>query len=279
MPSVPAAPPPHIAFLTQRSTRALIAKYLGKRVAPHEVDELLQLTLICGVAAKDPPTAPKAFRSWVLRIAHDRFVDHERKLEHREEHGPFLMDPDTMCEDGQRESAPDYKDLVRNAGLDDGEVEALGWLRRHKIEGESFVSIARDAGVDADAVRYRTRRLMKRLMEAASAAALILLLFMFAGMDRLFLTRPRETDVARKDEVPTGPSASQPAEETPAQEAAALRAFAYQACDEGRWRDCNVSLNKADNLDPAGENDPREVAARQKLKDVMRELDRKEKMR
>jgi hypothetical protein len=60
----------------------------------------------------------------------------------------------------------------------------------------------------------------------------------------------------RPDVVSTGrPS-------TPRERAAMMREDAYGACAHGRWVACDALLNAARELDPAGDEDPRVLAAR-----------------
>jgi hypothetical protein len=57
---------------------------------------------------------------------------------------------------------------------------------------------------------------------------------------------------------------------SPAQvRAAALRGEAYAACDTKRWTECTGKLDEAATLDPAGESDPRVVAARKAVSEAM----------
>jgi hypothetical protein len=56
---------------------------------------------------------------------------------------------------------------------------------------------------------------------------------------------------------------------SPAQvRAAALRGEAFAACDAKRWAECTGKLDEATALDPAGESDPRVVAARKAVSDA-----------
>jgi hypothetical protein len=49
----------------------------------------------------------------------------------------------------------------------------------------------------------------------------------------------------------------------------AIRAEALAACDARRWVACTQKLDEAMQLDPAGESDPRVLAARRELADGM----------
>jgi hypothetical protein len=57
---------------------------------------------------------------------------------------------------------------------------------------------------------------------------------------------------------------------TPKQQAAQLRGDAFSACAQGLWSACEDQLNAARALDPGGEMDPKVLAARQSLRDVIR---------
>lgn len=56
---------------------------------------------------------------------------------------------------------------------------------------------------------------------------------------------------------------------TPLERAAMMRDDAYSACAQSRWAACEARLNAARELDPAGEEDPRVLAARTSVSNAL----------
>jgi uncharacterized protein YjiS (DUF1127 family) len=67
---------------------------------------------------------------------------------------------------------------------------------------------------------------------------------------------------------PDGVAHGRPDDAATTQERAAkLREEAYEACDARAWAVCDGKLDEARSLDPAGESDPRVIAARKAIRD------------
>jgi len=71
----------HVVFLGDRATHRSLRSYLKKRVPAGWIDDLLQLVLAKGLAAKNPPVDPAKLNAWVRRIAQATCVDQYRRAE------------------------------------------------------------------------------------------------------------------------------------------------------------------------------------------------------
>jgi len=81
----------------------------------------------------------------------------------------------------------------------------------------------------------------------------------------IYRARPRDHQI-RPDDTPAPSSAPSSAPRAPdQQEADRVRLIALQACTAETWGACKEGLDRARALDPAGETDPRVVAARKAL--------------
>jgi DNA-directed RNA polymerase specialized sigma24 family protein len=216
--------------------RALVAMVRG-RVPPHEVDEIVQETLADAFESKTAPAEADALERWVRGIARHKVADYHRRAKRE-----VTVEPDSLASarvtDG---SAHDAADLLRWAEKESNDA-TLDWLLREG-DGEKLQSIADEARVPAATVRQRVARLRRhyRARWAAQIAAAITL-----GVLITLALRPR------KEPPPvTAPVASASAPvPNPAIE---LRRFALTQCEKKQWSACLDGLDRAAELDPAGD--------------------------
>jgi DNA-directed RNA polymerase specialized sigma24 family protein len=126
------------------------------------------------------------------------------------------------------------------------------WLVRKAVEDESHASIAASEKRTPDAVRKRIERLVAYLREHASSFAMCLL---------VLVTVPH---LGPKDWIIPGPVRAPEVtrQPPPRDRAEPLRVRAVEACDAGSFARCEALLDEALAIDPAGENDPRVLRAR-----------------
>ncbi len=259
----------HVVFLADRANHASLRSYLKKRVPAGWVDDLLQLVLAKGLAAKNPPVDPAKLEAWVRRIAQGTCVDQYRRAEvrHAEEHDPGRGCADEVASGGIDELGPDRRRAVEAVVQDPEDAIVLGWMGRHYQEGESYKAIAKEAGLSFKVVEYRVARLAKKLAKLSGVLLAVFLLIWFgASVERGGGPRDRKHDeVAMPGEIgPDDAAAVRPAAPvvSAGERAGRLRARGLEECRVGRYQACLEALDEARGVDPAGEGEERVREAR-----------------
>jgi hypothetical protein len=131
---------------------------------------------------------------------------------------------------------------------------------------ELMALVAKRAGASADEGTptgpTATKAPVKRPRPVAIAAAVAL-----GALGVAALANRGVIEAYLRGVEPIGPDTTWTAQ----QKAALIRGDALDACGTQRWTECTQKLDEAAKLDPAGESDPRVVAARQAVKDATQE--------
>lgn len=189
-----------MSSLASPATRKLLTRYIARRVAACDVDDVVQSTLCDALASGRAPEGGDDLRRWLLAIARFKVVDAHRAGDR------------TTGETAADLPAPapplEAMSLLRWAErqLPRGTEPTLRWMLR-EAEGEKLESIAADELVPAERVRKRVSRLRKWMRErwaAEIAVALVLALVSLsvlrAGARRREIILPEmATEVAARD--------------------------------------------------------------------------------
>ncbi len=169
--AMPALPTTSIRaeLLADPELYAALVRYARRRVAEHEVEDIVQATLADALAAKRTPETAEEVRRWVHRIARNKIVDLHRRR--GREIPKELSGPDEAA----AESAPlSARDLLRWAEKElpegEGADSTLEWMIREG-DGEKLEHIAEEAELPAPRVRQRVSR-MRRHFRSRWAAQL-----------------------------------------------------------------------------------------------------------
>ena len=145
--------------------RALLAevqmwleRYFRRRVAPAQLDDLVQEVMMAVHAKRATWDPTRAFYPWLAAIARYRWVDHLRKVYRNEEDA--LEDHDAP-EDSEEEAVLARLSLERMFGnIPDKQSEAIELV---KIEGLSIREAAERTGQSESAVKVNIHRGLKKL--------------------------------------------------------------------------------------------------------------------
>ncbi len=234
--------------------RRMLVGIVRKRVPECDVEDIVQATLTEALS----PSAPQedaALQRWLIGVARHKIADRHRRARRESFELPELP----------VDAAPhSEEDLVRWAQreLPTRQEEAeeprrtLEWMMREG-EGEKLESIAESEQLPAPRVRKRVSRLRAHLREQwRKEIALLAALGVVAVL--VWIARRDREPVAR-DRVRPVPSEVAP---TPRERAGHLREDALAACDRREWGTCLDGLDRAKDLDPAGDGDTRIQSAR-----------------
>ena len=217
-----------------------------RRVHGDEARDVLQATWADVLSATDVPSDPEEFRRFVFGVARHKVFDHFRRRAREI--------PSEAADDAEQVPEPlSARDILRWAegSLPDSESQhTLEWMLREG-DGEKLEHIARDANLPAPRVRQRVSRLRRFLRQRWAAELLIGAALVGLGAYVYSLQRPRDE---RAEPEPTR-------ERTPLELARRLRQHALEHCADNA-RACVEELDRAKELDPAGDSAPQVTAAR-----------------
>ncbi len=255
-----ATPPPALPeMLSDPAFRAALERFVRSRVPASEVDDIVQSALADALASTSAPDEREQARRWVFGIARHKVADFFRR---NGREAPASL---PLSDEVPAESAPhSARDLLRWAERElpegDQSENTLDWMMR-EAAGDKLELIASEEKIPAPRVRQRVSRLRKHFRErwALQAAVCAVALLVVAGV-LLYQQRSQPTDIAR--EIPT----AQP----PQDDAARLRRVALEDCEAGRWEQCLRGLDRARDLDPAGDRAEPVRQARRAAADALR---------
>jgi DNA-directed RNA polymerase specialized sigma24 family protein len=273
---------PRRSLLADAAIHASLRRAIASRVPAQEVEDLAQATLLEAHAAADAPEERAAFERWLNMKGRSNAIDFLRR---RGRHARWMSGEDVDDAPLPAASAQDAYDARDGLRFAQAHLEARGavaagdsgaaaqararsvrWLLL-RLRGESLESIAVTEGVQLKTVSVSVKRLQRNLHAAWLAVAAIVVVWILRG---LFGRNPHEEQahpLPAPSMVPAPPVPSAtpgPPPPTPEEKLAHdLRERALRECDAGKWGPCLEDLDRAYELDPAGEwKDPQVDAAR-----------------
>lgn len=260
--------------LADPALRNALIKSLRQRVPAADVEDVVQATLAEAWAAPHDrrPTDADGARRWLWGIARHKVADfHRRGRRERLATDTDLPHEDSVANDhasiDSAEELRDANDLLRWAEeqLPDGEdvPQTFEWLLREG-DGDKLEQIADEASLPAPRVRQRVSRLRRHLrsrwaLEVAAVAVLIGLALLAYRHLRGLRDAPEEEKIVREIPAPV------PSSEPPHEVAERLREATFPLCAAGDRARCLDGLDRARELDPAGDSAPRVQAAREQV--------------
>jgi len=226
-----------------------------RRVRGHDADDVLQAALADVLSAARVPEDAEEFRRFVFGVTRNKVFDHFRRRAREV--------PDADVHEPEASEAPlSARDILRWAEgeLPDPDAEhTLHWMLREG-DGEKLEQIARDANLPAPRVRQRVSRLRRFLRERWAAELML-------GTLALALLTPLAVYYYRRW-FPPAEIVDQPLdwdrEELPSPQARGrgLRRTTLEHCPRMEAQKCLDDLNRARDLDPAGDSAAEVVNAR-----------------
>ena len=217
-----------------------LLEYARRRLPAAEVEDLVQNTLTDALLAENPPSDATAFRRWVHGIARHKIADRYR----RRGRLPVLgLDVDQRATEASPSTGELRQWIESELPRTDGARATLHWLLREG-DGESLEEIARDVDLPAPCVRQRVSRLRRHLHArwlALGAAGLLLLLGSVKILRHVSAPASAPPSIAREPE-------------TPLERARGLRQTGLSHCAAGAFAECIAALDRAQALDPNGED-------------------------
>lgn len=256
------------AYLGSDELRALVTRFVRRRVPDGEVDDVVQTILVAALEATGLPESREDVRRWVVGVARHKVAD----LHRRRGRAQHVELPETLASEDRPEEA---RSLARWAteqtqGNPDA-IRTLDWMAREG-SGEKLAHIAEEEALPAPQVRQRVSRL-RRFMRAqwkaelaAVAAVVVAILVIWA-----WLRDPAPQPVAPAPElVPIpAPEVVPPPTPSPVERGRAVRELALRDCQAERWQRCLDGLDEAAELDPAGDEAPDVAAARERAEEAL----------
>jgi RNA polymerase sigma factor (sigma-70 family) len=229
------------SLLSEPARIRALTQCIRAKIPSHDVDDVVQSTLADALTAVAPPLEESALDRWLNGIARHKVADYYRS--HRRH---VLIDAELDGQsapvDTHSENAHDLLRWVKDELPAGSEApRTLEWMMR-EADGDRLESIAEENNLSAPTVRQRVSRLRRHLRErwALQLAAAVTLAVVVA----VYVHKQRgptiEPEVVRRAEPP-------------AWVAQKLRQSALADCRSKRWQTCLEQLDRAKDLDPAGE--------------------------
>jgi DNA-directed RNA polymerase specialized sigma24 family protein len=256
--------PPHAAYLATASVHSAIEAVLRRQgVAPPDVEDLRQVVLAQALETSAPPPDLDQCIGLVRKTARDPAIDHFRRRARRSKFdaGPFENPDERAAVETPAEERLDFGKQIAwvHDRIHDGTISPRqAGMLASAADGVPGAAIAREWGLTDQTVRNELSRARKtaRLSWAAFVAVGGVVAIVLYG----FVSEPDRAD--RGPEV----GGVLPDRLEVAQQ---LRGRALQECRSERWADCLHDLDRAAQLDPAGDTAPEVQNARA---DVQRRL-------
>ena len=251
---------PQHRFLGQAETRRFLRDYVRKRVGESDVDDVVQTVLVEALGSERAPEDETELRKWLIGVARHKIADNHRRGGREQ---PAEL-PDIEIAPAPVEERELARWAEEQATSNKEAAKTLQWMAREG-EGDKLEHIAEEEQLPAARVRQRVsrmRRFMKErwLAELAAVAALATVAFLIWRA-----LRQPPVEIARDPNVPpTQESAPRPPPVAPrVAEAGERRKKALDSCKRGEHRACLDGLDRAKELDPAGDAAPEIQEARQ----------------
>jgi len=244
-----AAPNSHLA---DRELHRLVERFVRRRVPDSEVADLVQTVLCAAVGAARIPAGHEDLRRWLIGIARHKIADHRRAAgrERPTESPQIAVEP-----------APfEARDLVswaeREASAAFQAEQTLAWMALEG-EGETLATIASEEQLPPPRVRKRVSRLRRTLRRRWLAELGLVAGVGLAALLAWQLWTPNKVSTARPAMPTIMPDPG-------VEHAQALREAALRACEHQDWSACLQGLDRAKDLDPAGDRSAAVGAARRR---------------
>ncbi|MEO7111821.1 MAG: sigma-70 family RNA polymerase sigma factor [Polyangiaceae bacterium] len=222
--------------------RNALCSMVRKRVPERDVEDVVQSTLVEALSSATKPEEPEAMRKWIWGIARNKVADYHRRAKRE------TFDVPDVGEEANDVAVNDMlRWAMRELPKEQEDRQTLEWLLREG-DGEKLEAIAESAKIPAPRIRQRVSRLRRHLRTRWAADLAALAALGIVGILAIIWWRHthRDEPIARPDIV-------QPHELTPFERAADERKRALASCDALAWTDCLDGLDRAKNLDPAGD--------------------------
>jgi RNA polymerase sigma factor (sigma-70 family) len=267
MSSASPAKDPRAAFLSDPEVLEALRRAVSKVVRRDDVDDIVQGALVSALADASYPPERGAFVAWLVARGRSRAIDHLRKKSRHDRvvEGAPEGDVDALQTEapGAASGTHDILEAVRftrkrlaEHAADPGAAASVRWLSMH-LRGVPYDEIGEQEGVGVPAVRQAVSRLKRRLHAAWITAAAAILLFFGA---RALLERRQNVELAHPAPPPSEAPSALPAPSasvrwpTPEEVARDLRRDGVRECGEQKWAECWRDLDRAYQVDPAGED-------------------------
>jgi RNA polymerase sigma factor (sigma-70 family) len=228
--------------------RKFLEEFVRRRVAPGDVDDVVQTILCDALAAERAPTEREELRKWLVGIARHKVADlHRKGTRERPVEAP---EPEVAPAPVEEREMARWAEEQALSTKDGGKT--LAWMAREG-EGEKLETIAEEENLPPARVRQRVSRMRRWMKErwAAELAAVAMLALLAIAVWRWL--RADETPEA----LPEVPVPTVQPDVAPALERArVLRADALRRCEASEWQACLDGLDEAKRLDPAGDTAP-----------------------
>jgi DNA-directed RNA polymerase specialized sigma24 family protein len=246
--------PPHAAYLGTASVHSAIEAVLRRQgVAPPDVEDLRQVVLAQALETSTPPPDLDQCIGLVRKMARDVAIDHFRRRARRSKFdaGPYENPDDRAAVEAPGEERLDVGRQIAwvQDRIEDGTISPRqAGMLASAADGVPGIAIAREWGLTDQTVRNELSRARKtaRLSWAAFIGSGVVAAIVLYGL----VSRP--------------PPAREVGADLPhrLQVAQQLRGRALQECRSERWADCLQDLDRAAQLDPAGDAAPEVQNAR-----------------
>ncbi len=257
-------------------TRRFLCDYVRKRVGESDVDDVVQTVLVEALASDRVPEDETEIRKWLVGVARHKIADlHRRRGREQPAEIPDIETAPAPVE--EREMARWAEEQAKSSRE---AQKTLEWMAREG-EGDKLEHIAEEEELPAARVRQRVsrmRRFMKERWIAELAAVAVL-----AVLGVLIWRALREKPVEIAREVPSSPTNEPKIEPPPVApkvaEAGEIRKKALEDCARGAHKPCLDGLDKAKDLDPAGDTRPEIQKAREAAQKALEEEEQIQKQK
>ncbi len=262
MTTTPMPPEERRKFLADAELHRLVRRALYKRgLRGEHIKDTLQDVLAAAWKAPHFPTDPVEALKYTLGMAGNIAVD---AIAEQTDDAPYDDEaPHAVTLEQSGAAERDLAGRVFDAAVE-RDPQAAEWVVRTKIHGEKIEHVAGEVGMQPAAMRQRIKRLLDWLRENTSFVSLVVGLMMC-----IVVGLPEMLASVGSEPVPETAPSVPPVQRKVPPRAQDARDRAFAECDQGNWEDCLVDLDEAEQMDPAGEADPRVREARAKATEAL----------
>jgi DNA-directed RNA polymerase specialized sigma24 family protein len=271
-PRVPAPSSPATHFASADVRTAIASALRRRHVGRSDLDDLTQEVLVKALALRESPTTLSECVALARKMASDLAVDRmrQRRIRSRFLDGPCEHPDDTAAADTPASDLPETIDVQRQLDFARRQLEAGVITVRQAAMFESEADdvpqreTARRLHIAYSTLRNELARGRRAMRESWTAYAAMALFAIMGWLTYLLGDRPHLTLEATDAPDLHLDHTVTPPEPTPEETAEALRRQALRACAAQQWYDCVETLDRAAEIDPAGDTKPWVHEARKK---------------